>query len=180
MLNSPPLALPSHRPAQWTSGIPVMGCGCSRTFGDAGTARASGRRGRPSSTCVDKLLACYLSKRRDPVSLKGFACLFPVCSLVTCAGVSTLSQRSGRTGVFARSVDVLATGANGLDQPNSVAFGTGARDHQTLFTSTSQSPRLRQPQGSSSRPSGRLGSRSRSGLTTRSRPRSRRRKRTSW
>ena len=31
------------------------------------------------------------------------------------------------------SIDVLATAADGLDQPSSVAFGTGARDHRTLF-----------------------------------------------
>ncbi|HET7130562.1 MAG TPA: SMP-30/gluconolactonase/LRE family protein [Gaiellaceae bacterium] len=31
------------------------------------------------------------------------------------------------------SIEVLAAAAEGLDQPSSVAFGTGARDHQTLF-----------------------------------------------
>jgi sugar lactone lactonase YvrE len=31
------------------------------------------------------------------------------------------------------SIDVLATAADGLDQPSTVAFGTGTRDHHTLF-----------------------------------------------
>lgn len=31
------------------------------------------------------------------------------------------------------SINILATAADGLDQPSSVAFGTGARDHQSLF-----------------------------------------------
>jgi sugar lactone lactonase YvrE len=31
------------------------------------------------------------------------------------------------------SIDVLATAADGLDSPSSVAFGTGERDHQSLF-----------------------------------------------
>jgi sugar lactone lactonase YvrE len=31
------------------------------------------------------------------------------------------------------SIDVLATAADSLDQPSSVAFGTGASDHETLF-----------------------------------------------
>jgi sugar lactone lactonase YvrE len=31
------------------------------------------------------------------------------------------------------SIDVLATAADSLDQPSSLAFGTGATDHQTLF-----------------------------------------------
>ena len=31
------------------------------------------------------------------------------------------------------SIDVLATAADGLNQPSTVTFGTGMRDHQTLF-----------------------------------------------
>lgn len=31
------------------------------------------------------------------------------------------------------SIDVLATAADGLNQPSAVAFGTGSRDHKTLF-----------------------------------------------
>jgi sugar lactone lactonase YvrE len=31
------------------------------------------------------------------------------------------------------SIDVLATAADGLDSPSSVAFGTGERDHESLF-----------------------------------------------
>jgi sugar lactone lactonase YvrE len=31
------------------------------------------------------------------------------------------------------SIGVLATAADGLNQPSSVAFGTGERDHQSLF-----------------------------------------------